>query len=551
MRTRLLLIPLVIASCALAAPGAALADDYCVGSPAGCTGTPMGNDLQAALDAAKATGLTPDRVLVGPGTYSRVDGFEYDEGAIANTVEIRGVGSPKPTLTMPSAAAGEGTLRLIQTGSVVENLEVEIPDLGGNLRGLYLGRATARDLTISGPPAPPAFQVGVQMLTDGNVLENSTIGVSTTNAIGVFDLTTNGSMIRDNTVAAARGLDLANFGGTSAVSRNRISAGAAGITFNHGDYDVDNTLIDLRGGSGAGIQMNAAPPGNPTTTVDANQLTIRNGDATSKGIYQTGGDANTTKDINLRSSIIWDVGHAIVQDTPGAGSVNDVFTFINDYDPANNVPAVVTPPGQVRVEQSLSVINPAFIDPILGAGGIDGDYRLRHDSFVIDTDPAAGLLYPGETDIRGLTRVADGTNPFDGPKRDLGAYEYQRVPPVAAASGGGGLVNQAIGFDGSGSTDIDGDELTYTWAFDDGGSATGPTPSHAFATPGTHTATLTVTDPVGLTDTAQAQALVSAPTAAPPGGTVPVKRCKKKKKKRSTAAAAAKKKKKCKKKKRP
>lgn len=50
-------------------------------------------------------------------------------------------------------------------------------------------------------------------------------------------------------------------------------------------------------------------------------------------------------------------------------------------------------------------------------------------------------------------------------------------------------------FDGSTSCDPDGDALTYTWSFDDGGSASGSAPSHVFASPGAHAATLTVTDP--------------------------------------------------------
>src|SRR5262249_7114275 len=51
-----------------------------------------------------------------------------------------------------------------------------------------------------------------------------------------------------------------------------------------------------------------------------------------------------------------------------------------------------------------------------------------------------------------------------------------------------------VAFDGSGSYDVDGDSLTYSWTFGDGGTAAGATPTHAYADNGTYTVTLTVDD---------------------------------------------------------
>jgi PKD repeat protein len=68
-------------------------------------------------------------------------------------------------------------------------------------------------------------------------------------------------------------------------------------------------------------------------------------------------------------------------------------------------------------------------------------------------------------------------------------------PPVAVAggpySGGTGL---EIQFNGTGSSDPDGNNLTYAWDFGDGGTATGATPTHAYAFANNYLATLTVTD---------------------------------------------------------
>jgi glucose/arabinose dehydrogenase/PKD repeat protein len=85
-------------------------------------------------------------------------------------------------------------------------------------------------------------------------------------------------------------------------------------------------------------------------------------------------------------------------------------------------------------------------------------------------------------------------------------YFDQNQPPVAVATADptSGVAPLTVAFNGAGSSDADGDALTYAWdldgdgAFDDGAAATA---SFTYSQPGTYTATLRVTDPSGASGT--------------------------------------------------
>jgi hypothetical protein len=83
--------------------------------------------------------------------------------------------------------------------------------------------------------------------------------------------------------------------------------------------------------------------------------------------------------------------------------------------------------------------------------------------------------------------------------------EQQNQPPTADANGPYyGDEGSPVTFDGTGSSDPDGDPLTYDWDFGDGSPIAydaGPTPSHTYDDNGVYDICLTVTDPGGLSDT--------------------------------------------------
>jgi subtilisin family serine protease len=85
-------------------------------------------------------------------------------------------------------------------------------------------------------------------------------------------------------------------------------------------------------------------------------------------------------------------------------------------------------------------------------------------------------------------------------------------PPVADAGPDQTTeLGQEITFDGSGSTDSEGNIVSYDWDFGDGSQATGVSVGHTYSKSGTYTAILTVTDDGGLTGTDTTTVTVNAP----------------------------------------
>jgi uncharacterized protein (DUF1800 family) len=74
-----------------------------------------------------------------------------------------------------------------------------------------------------------------------------------------------------------------------------------------------------------------------------------------------------------------------------------------------------------------------------------------------------------------------------------------------------------VSFDASGSSDALENIASYAWAFGDGATASGPSPSHVFSAPGEYTVTLTLTDDSGNTD-ALSRVVTVAPAGFDPGG---------------------------------
>jgi PKD repeat protein len=131
---------------------------------------------------------------------------------------------------------------------------------------------------------------------------------------------------------------------------------------------------------------------------------------------------------------------------------------------------------------------------------------------------AAGTYYVMIDGVGANNPATDGYSDYGS----IGQYTLTgTIPiagaPVAMATGtpNSGVVPLVTQLSSLGSFDPDGGAVSFVWTSDDGNTSTSPNPSFTYLTPGTHVATLTVTDDEGMTSVATVQiiALDVPPTA--------------------------------------
>ncbi len=219
-------------------------------------------------------------------------------------------------------------------------------------------------------------------------------------------------------------------------------------------------------------------------------------------------------------------------DAPGVYNV--IFTVTD----AGGLSASDTTQADIR-EASLPPVADAD-GPYLGTVGVDVTFNGRGsddpDGAVVDWSWEFGDGNTGsgveathsysEAGIYDVTlTVTDnlGETAFDVTKAFIGTGN---LPPSADAGGPyTGAAGTAVQFDGSGSSDPEGDTLSYSWDFgDDSEPGSGETPSHTYSAGGVYYVTLQVMDGAGVTASDATVAIIGSedlPPVADAGGPYP------------------------------
>lgn len=141
-------------------------------------------------------------------------------------------------------------------------------------------------------------------------------------------------------------------------------------------------------------------------------------------------------------------------------------------------------------------------------------------TYTVGTNPQRGVLsgtapnltYTSNPGFSGVDtfpfKVNDGFYPDS--KFATITINVTNIPPTvtSGASPINAVPNSPVSFTANGS-DADGDALTYSWDFGDGSTSTDQNPAHSFTDVGIHTATVTVTDPVGAAQSSSVNIQVS------------------------------------------
>jgi uncharacterized repeat protein (TIGR01451 family) len=329
-----------------------------------------------------------------------------------------------------------------------------------------------------------------------------------------------------------------NFGDGSAAT----SATNPSHTFGAGTWTVTLTAVDSHGGSDTATQAIVAhdvdAPSAPVITSP-----LPGGLITSNPVVVTG-DAEHLSTVQL-----FDDGTLI-----GSDIANSPFLISVDLgDGSHSLTATATDASgnESAPSDALVITVDAVNDPPVAqddglSAGEDGSGTtdvLANDSdpngdtlnVTSTTDPANGsvvdnddgtVTYTPDPDFNGNDSfdytVSDGRGGTDTATVAVTVISVNDAPVAdLSAEPTDGTAPLDVSFDGSGSFDPEGDDLLWGFDFGDG---TPPPPAagtpgmldHTYTQPGTYTATLTVIDSEGLTDTDSVEISVAEPPNAPP-----------------------------------
>ena len=457
--------------------------------------------IQQAIDAA----VTGDTVLVAPGTYVETITFRgksitvvSEQGPEATIIDGNRTGS------VVTFASGETRAAVLQ-GFTIRNgansfsgggvrVQNSAPSIIGNWiigngacsgAGIYshfsspliMGNTISRNYVYA---CSGASGLGVYIGGDsaaelvGNVItENSGFA----NGGGVTLFAAGRVVVRSNVIA--RNL-------TSGFSPCTSGGGIWMVNFSQATI-VGNLVVGNAAGCGGGFYW----AGSTGVTTFVNNTFADNDGAEGSAIAVSGVD---TRHVIFNNIIVGKSGQTAFYCRNSSSTPSPVLNASNVYSeqaPSYGGSCLDQTGLRGNISEDPVFVRNPFADVL-------GDYRLQMASPAVDggDNTAPQML---ATDLDGNPRIADGDN--DGNAGvDMGAYEYTNQRPVADAGADQAVTADAscravVALDGSGSSDADGEPLSFTWT-GPFGAVSGATASVSLPA-GTHVITLIVRDARG------------------------------------------------------
>lgn len=292
---------------------------------------------------------------------------------------------------------------------------------------------------------------------------------------------------------------------------------------------------DVQSGTSVAHKYNAGGTYSVRLTVDDNK-----GTACSKDIAATSVSINTPPSAVLQGANVACTGDAVSFDATGSsdadgdsltytwdfgdgsdlqtgpnvthaynkGGVYSVIMTVNDNkgtacskDAAAMNVSVNTPPSAVLNGAKIACTGDEISFNTDGSNDPDGDDLSYVWNFGDGTDPQTGSDVTHAYSKGGVYAVKLITNDDKGTEcsRDIKVMNVRiNTPPVADAGPNHVCCLDAVSdFDGSGSSDADGDTLSYSWNFGDGNTGEGAKVNHVYSKPGRYIVSLTVNDNSG------------------------------------------------------
>ncbi len=460
-------------------------------------------------DGVTGAGVTTQHSYTTSGTYTVTLTVTDNDGHTATiTHDVSATVAPPPTAAFTSSAtylkaSFDGT----SSGDVDGTITGYAWDFGDSTNGTG---ATPQHTYATGG----TYTVGLTVTDDDGHTATVTHDVTVTTAPpptaaftsnmtylkGSFDGT--GSTDVDGTITSYAW----NFGDsatdTGATPQHTYATG--------GTYTVVLTVTDNEGHTATvthDVTATVAPP--PTAAF------------TSSSTYRTASfDANGSGDVDgTIAGYAWDFGDS----TSGSGATpQHTYATAGTYTVALTVTdneghtgaithdvTVADPPPPTAAFTSTSTYLKASFDSN-GSGDVDGTitgYAWNFGDGATGTGPTPQHTYATAGTYTVTLTVTDNDGHTGVVTHDVTVVNAP--PPTASFTSS--ATNLTASFDGTGSGDVDGTITGYAWNFGDGATGTGPTPQRIYATGGTYTVTLTVTDNDGHTGVTTGQVTVFNP----------------------------------------